>query len=98
MSRTYRDIRRAKYRQFVVRWFPVVELNERMVGRFDLYHSQYPRDLLVEQQGLEHICSRYCLCKWAKRVDRRKVRLRGKRWLRENALRLDDIQLFGISE
>lgn len=88
MGKTYRDIRRAKYRQFVERWFPEVELDCGLVGNFDLYHDQYPRDLLVEQgemfnkSGLEHVCSPYCLIHWAKRVDRRKARQKGKRWLK----------------
>ena len=44
MSRTYRDTRRAKYRQFVDRWFPHDGL--------DTYRQNYPRDLLVEQGEL----------------------------------------------
>lgn len=70
MSKTYRDIRRAKYRQFVERW-----------SLSDFPSSQYPHDLLVEQGELPHVCSPYCLIHWAKRVDRRKARLVGKRWL-----------------
>jgi hypothetical protein len=73
MSKTYRDIRRAKYRQFVERWFPSDNFPS----------SQYPRDLLVERGDLQHICSPYCLIHWAKRADRRKARLSGKRWVRD---------------
>ena len=75
MSKTYRDIRRAKYRQFVDRWF-----DDEFVA---FPNSQEPRDFLVDQGDLQHVCSPYCLFHWAKRVDKRKARLAGKRWLRE---------------
>ena len=45
MSKTKRDIRRANYRQFVDRWYSVVELDDGQVGNFDTYHSSYPREL-----------------------------------------------------
>lgn len=79
MGKTYRDIRRARYRKFVKRWFPK--------DGIDTYRSQYPRDLLVEEYGLPHRCSPYCLIHWAKRVDRRKARQADKRWLREEKWR-----------
>lgn len=92
MGKTYRDIRRTKYRQFVDRWFPPVMFGGKM-RQMDLYHSQYPRDLLVEQgdefskRDLRHICSPYCLVRWAKRVDRRRARLAGRRWLKDERWR-----------
>lgn len=84
MGKTYRDIRRAKWRQFYDRWFS--ENDDASSWR----RSQYPRDLLVEQGDLQHVCSPYCLIHWAKRVDRRKSRLSGKRWLHQERWRDDE--------
>lgn len=78
MGRTYRDIRRKKYRQFAARW-----------SDSDFPNSQEPRDFLVDQGDLQHMCSPYCLIHWAKRVDKRKARLAGKRWLQEGRWRGD---------